>query len=83
MGGFNMTIPNQSGAIFGPTPGIARQMETPPPIEKAGATPFAQGGGNLNGSANTALLLGQAGTAGVRVAVARLPPGSGNYCGIV
>lgn len=41
----------------------------------------AQGGGNLNGSQNTANLLGQAGTAGTRLGVARA--NKGNYCGVV
>jgi hypothetical protein len=71
-------IPNQSGAIYGPTLGISRNMSLGPGIENQ-----TTGGGNLNGSANTALLLGQAGTAAQRIAVARRPPNSGNYCGIV
>lgn len=44
-------------------------------------TQAAQGGGNLNGSQNTANLLGQAGTAGSRLGVARA--NKGNYCGVV
>jgi hypothetical protein len=78
-----LAAPNQSGALFGVTAGIARDMEATPPVEPADATPYAQGGGNLNGSANTAHLMGQAGTAAQRIAVARRPPNSGNYCGVV
>ena len=72
-----------SRVVAATTPGISRNMQAVPPIERADATPFAQGGGNLNGSANTAHLLGQAGTAAQRIAVARRPPNSGNYCGVV
>jgi hypothetical protein len=53
------------------TPGISRNM----------AMPQATGGGNLNGSANQALLLGQAGTNGSRIAVPRTM--AGNYTGVV
>jgi hypothetical protein len=53
------------------TPGISRNMAQPQPT----------GGGNLNGSANTALLIGQAGTAGQRIAMPRTV--AGNYTGIV
>ena len=80
-------IPNQSGAIFGPTAGISRNMQVDiePPVEAIllglGLDVYAQGGGNLNGSQNTALLLGQSGTAGVRIAVPRA--GAGNYTGII
>ena len=45
------------------------------------STLAVQGGGNLNGSQNTANLLGQAGTAGSRIAVAR--SNKGKYCGVV
>ena len=55
------------------TPGIARNMAAP--------DPFMTGGGNLNGSANQALLLGQAGTSGQRIAVPRA--NAGNYTGVV
>jgi hypothetical protein len=82
MGGVAMNpLPNSSGAIFGPTLGIARNLAAEPPVEPAAATPFAQGGGNLNGSANTALLLGHAGTAAQRIAVPR--NNAGNFCGVV
>ena len=54
------------------TAGIARNMNSP--------TPLASGGGNLNGSTNQQLL-GQAGTAGVRVSVPRTT--AGNFCGVV
>jgi hypothetical protein len=53
------------------TPGISRNMANPQPL----------GGGNLNGSANQALLLGQAGTNGSRIAVPRTM--AGNFTGIV
>jgi hypothetical protein len=55
------------------TPGIARNM--------ASVTPLASGGGDLNGSANAAQLLGQSGTAGRRISMPRR--GGGNYTGIV
>jgi hypothetical protein len=55
------------------TPGIARNMAAP------GGQ--AAGGGNLNGSSNTAHLLGQAGTAGQRINVPRAS--AGNYTGVV
>lgn len=80
-------IPNQSGAVYGPTAGISRnmQIDIEPPVQAVllglGLDAYAQGGGNLNGSQNTALLLGQAGTAGVRIAVPR--QGIGNYTGII
>ena len=53
------------------TPGIGRDM----------AQPQASGGGNLNGSANMANLLGQAGTAGQRINVPRA--NAGNFTGVV
>jgi hypothetical protein len=53
------------------TPGIARNM----------AVAQAAGGGDLNGSSNTAHLLGQAGTAGQRINVPRAS--AGNYTGVV
>ena len=80
---------NQSGAIYGPTAGISRnmQIDIEPPVEAVllglGLNPYAQGGGNLNGSQNTAHLMGQAGTAGQRISVPRLPMNSGNFCGVV
>ena len=72
-----------SRVVAATTLGISRNMQATPPIELADATPFAQGGGNLNGSANTAHLMGQAGTAGARIALPRRPPNAGNYCGVI
>ena len=72
------------------TPGIARRLNALEiqkviPGELAAASIAApattQGGGNLNGSANTALLYGQAGTNGQRIATPRAA--GGNYCGVV
>ena len=56
------------------TPGISRNMTTPIAAQ-------ATGGGNLNGSANIANLLGQAGTAGRKISVPRAS--AGNYTGVV
>lgn len=39
------------------------------------------GGGNLNGTATTALLIGQSGTSGQRIAVPR--QNTGNFTGVV
>lgn len=49
------------------------------------AIPLASGGGDLNGSANTANLLGHAGTGEDRLSVPRqnIKAGGGNYCGVV
>ncbi len=47
------------------------------------AIPRGAGGGDVNGSANQANLLGQAGTDGQAVAVPRQLTGAGNFCGIV
>lgn len=49
------------------------------------AIPRASGGGDLNGSANTANLLGHAGTGLDRLSVPRqnIKAGGGNYCGVV
>jgi hypothetical protein len=61
------------------TPGISRNMS-------ADDVPLmTTGGGNLNGSANMANLLGQAGTASQRINVPRaaIKTGGGNYCGVV
>jgi hypothetical protein len=60
------------------TPGISRNMSDTP---QDAAVPQATGGGNLNGSANQALLLGQAGTNGSRIDVPRT--NAGNYTGVV
>lgn len=54
-------------------PGISRNMTA--------MAAQATGGGNLNGSANIANLLGQAGTAGLRISVPRTM--AGNYTGVV
>ena len=74
---------NPTGAVYGPTLGIARNMEwnVGPQGQLSGAAPLASGGGNLNGSANTANLLGHAGTAAQRIAVPRT--NAGNYTGVV
>lgn len=56
----------------------------PKPVVAVGGTaqPVSNaGGGNLNGSANTAHLIGQAGTAGTRIAVPR--QNARNYTGVV
>lgn len=57
------------------TAGIARNMQTPQPL----------GGGDLNGSSTTALMLGQAGTGSARGQVPRagIKAGGGNYTGTV
>lgn len=47
------------------------------------ALPLASGGGDLNGSANQALLLGQAGTNATSYQMPRKFSCSGNFCGIV
>lgn len=80
-------IANQSGAIYGPTPGIARNMAAlDPPV--ADVSPLAapgaiQGGGDLNGTQATSILFSHAGTAAARVALPRKPTNPGNWCGIV
>lgn len=82
-----MSLPSISaptGAIYGPTLGVSRNMEWnigPQGQLDPGAVPLASGGGNLNGSANTANLLGQAGTSGRKIAVPR--QSTGNYTGVV
>jgi hypothetical protein len=89
MGGFAMTeqtfyltvtemweLPEpNSRRVAAITPGISRNMQ-PNPLAATN-----QGGGDLNGSANTANLLGHAGTAAQRIAVPR--SNLGNYTGIV
>jgi len=64
------------------TAGIARVMQTEavaPQAAPAALTPPAtpQGGGDLNGTQSTTIMLGQAGTAGVRIAVPHQISGSG------
>lgn len=85
-------IENQSGAVFGPTAGIARKLDAPElaaldaPGEAAALTSIEgaiQGGGDLNGTASTSIFHGQAGTAAQRIALPRRPPNSGNYCGVI
>ena len=72
---------NQSGAIYGPTAGISRNMQgatSPVPTDTPGQQ---QGGGNLNGTQATSILFSHAGTAAQRIAVPRTV--AGNYCGVV
>lgn len=75
-------LANQSGAIYGPTLGIARNLsvETVAPRDAPGAI---QGGGNLNGTQATSILFSHAGTAAERIANPRKPSNPGNWCGIV
>ena len=67
-------IPNQSGAVFGPTLGIGRRMAID--VDDRGASlgrdaaTYATGGGNLNGSA-AAPLFGQSGTSGQKLGLPR------------
>lgn len=76
------------------TRGLVRNMQAGLPIAQGGfgevepplVTPLDNsGGGNLNGSANVANLLGHAGTGADRLSVPRqnIKAGSGNYCGII
>ena len=80
-----MTIASPSGAIFGPTLGIARNMQAD--IDANGrSTPFAapgQGGGNLNGTQATSIMIYQAGTNATRWQMPRKFSNSGNWCGII
>jgi hypothetical protein len=85
MDGFAMT-PNQSGALFGPTPGIARNMQAD--LDLFGASlrdaPGAiQGGGNLNGTQATSILIAQSGTDATRWQMPRKFANPGNWCGII
>lgn len=74
-------LPNASGAIFGPTLGIARNMQAlTPTLDMAGP---GQGGGDLNGTASTSILIYQAGTNATRWQTPRKAPNPGNYCGVV
>jgi hypothetical protein len=73
---------NQSGAIFGPTVGIARNLSVEP-VAPADAPGAIQGGGNLNGTQATSILVYQAGTNATRWQMPRKFPNSGNWCGIV
>lgn len=87
-------IANQSGAIYGPTAGIARNLQTN--INAFGAStasatsggagqPFAatgQGGGDLNGT-QALILHGQSGTDATRWQMPRKFSNPGNWCGII
>lgn len=66
------------------TAGISRNLQADLGGEARNIT-APSGGGDLNGSANIANLLGQAGTAGVQITVPRanIKASGGNYCGIV
>jgi hypothetical protein len=75
-----LPIPNRSGAVFGPTPGISRNMQGGDTAQLAAVS---LGGGNLNGSANTAHLMYQAGTNATRWQMPRKFANPGNWCGIV
>lgn len=68
-----VTPPSPSGAIYGPTPGIERNMDVPEIF----------GGGDQNGTASTSILHGQAGTAASKIATPRNLRMSPNYCGVV
>ena len=83
MGGFNVTIPNQSGAIFGPTAGISRNMQLDMPEPRDVPSPETQGGGDLNGTSATSILMYQAGTNATRWQMPRKAPNPGNYCGVI
>jgi hypothetical protein len=78
-------LPNQSGATFGPTLGVSRNLnwDIGPQGQLVAAQPLAQGGGDLNGSANVAHLMYQAGTNATRWQMPRKFCNSGNWCGIV
>jgi hypothetical protein len=84
MGGFAMNT-NQSGAVFGPTLGIARNMQGDIDVNGRSTT-FAgpgQGGGDLNGTQATSILMLQAGTNATRWQMPRKFTNPGNWCGIV
>ena len=85
MGGFDMSKTAKTSAspmaanqrsVAGITPGIARVFDS-----LASPEPANSGGGNLNGSANQALLLGQAGTSGQHLSMPR--HSAANGCGII
>jgi hypothetical protein len=67
------------------TLGIARNMMAEVPEPRGMPEPSSQGGGNLNGSANIANLLGQSGTnaSHLQMPRANIRSGGGNYCGTV
>lgn len=70
-----------SRVVAATTAGIARNMNLAPQEAPPGEP--NSGGGDQNGTAATSILFHQAGTGIGRLAVARLPQGSGNYTGIV
>ena len=79
-------IANQSGAVYGPTLGICRNMQEG--IDAQGyAVPFSTaeslGGGDLNGTASTSIIFHQAGTNATRLQMPRIFASPGNWCGIV
>ena len=81
-------IPNQSGAVFGATPGVTRNMQTG--LDAFGASPADlppgppnQGGGNLNGTQATSILIAQSGTDATRWQMPRKFANPGNWCGII
>jgi hypothetical protein len=84
-----MSLPSISaptGAIYGPTLGISRNMEWNIDPQTGAINPLAAGapgtgGGNLNGTQATTILYYQAGTNATRWQMAR--HNKGNYCGIV
>jgi hypothetical protein len=77
-------VVNQSGAIFGPTVGIARNMQADPQAAPmSGDVSNTQGGGDLNGTQSTSILHHQAGTNATHWQIPRLFAHPGNWCGIV
>lgn len=70
------------GAVV--TQGIARNMQRTLPVPLGpGLEPFAQGGGDQNGTSATSILFRNAGCNTGKGSLARLAPCSGNFCGIV
>jgi hypothetical protein len=74
---------NQSGAVYGATVGVSRNMQTniDPAVLPPG--PPNQGGGNLNGTAATSILIAQSGTDATRWQMPRKFSNPGNWCGII
>ena len=75
-------LTNRSGAIFGPTLGIARNLSVEQVVLRD-APGTTQGGGNLNGTQATSILIYQAGTNATRWQQPRKFANPGNWCGIV